>query len=260
MDTSSRRWPATNRVREGSRSWVEATGGIRRLDSNDERLSDGDHPQEPVDQATGPRLRRIVVRRLAGLQVRPGRLLDEALALFADLQGKEPRILVRDRTLVDIAMPVMANGQRLGWIRIGVGQSATAAKLAAITTSGLGKKRWVSNARPAGGMDMMYKSSRLASSRASTALASTASEGVALRYVVANPGTYAFPLQRRKLQPGSRSVRPGVGQGDTRDWSWGMPQGCADWDTWGYGLDDLAGTPRAVRAACACAREERSSS
>ncbi len=75
-----------------------------------------------------------------------------------------------------------------------------------------------------------------------------ASEGVALRYVVANPGTYAFPLQRRKLQPGSRSVRPGVGQGDTRDWSWGMPQGCADWDTWGYGLDDLAGTPRAVRA------------
>lgn len=31
------------------------------------------------------RLRRIVVRRLAGLQVRPGRLLDEALALFADL-------------------------------------------------------------------------------------------------------------------------------------------------------------------------------
>lgn len=33
------------------------------------------------------RLRRIVVRRLAGLQVRPGRLLDEALALFADLRS-----------------------------------------------------------------------------------------------------------------------------------------------------------------------------
>ncbi len=35
------------------------------------------------------RLRRIVVRRLAGLQVRPGRLLDEALALFADLRSRD---------------------------------------------------------------------------------------------------------------------------------------------------------------------------
>ena len=35
------------------------------------------------------RLLRIVVRRLAGLQVRPGRLLDEALALFADLRSRD---------------------------------------------------------------------------------------------------------------------------------------------------------------------------
>lgn len=75
-----------------------------------------------------------------------------------------------------------------------------------------------------------------------------ASEGVAIRYVVGNPGTYAFPLQRRKLQPGSTGVRPGVGQGNTREWAWGMPKGCAEWDEWGYGLDNLAGTPRALRA------------
>ena len=44
------------------------------------------------------RLRRIVVRRLAGLQVRPGRLLDEALALFADLRSRDYDLRKRPST------------------------------------------------------------------------------------------------------------------------------------------------------------------
>ena len=44
------------------------------------------------------RLRRIVVRRLAGLQVRPGRLLDEALALFADLRSSDYDLRKRPST------------------------------------------------------------------------------------------------------------------------------------------------------------------
>jgi hypothetical protein len=71
-------------------------------------------------------------------------------------------------------------------------------------------------------------------------------EGVRLRYVVANPGTYAFPLRRRKLPPGGR-VRPGEGRGETGDWRWAMPKGCAGWDDWGYGLSDLDET-RTLRA------------
>ena len=47
------------------------------------------------------------------------------------------KILVQNHALVDVAMPVLANGKRLGWIRVGVSQSATAARLESITTSGL---------------------------------------------------------------------------------------------------------------------------
>ncbi|MFV8754735.1 hypothetical protein ACNOYE_29665 [Nannocystaceae bacterium ST9] len=75
-----------------------------------------------------------------------------------------------------------------------------------------------------------------------------ASEGIAIRYVVANPGAYAFPLVRRKLPPGRSTVPPGEGPGNTLDWRWGVPKGCEGWDEWGYGLEHLDGNERAVRA------------
>jgi PAS domain S-box-containing protein len=59
------------------------------------------------------------------------------LARFSEFTGSEPRILTRNSQLVDVVVPVTANGDRLGWIRIGVGQSSTAAKLESITTNGL---------------------------------------------------------------------------------------------------------------------------
>jgi len=73
--------------------------------------------------------------------------------------------------------------------------------------------------------------------------------GVSIRYVSANPGAYAFPLIRRKLPPGQSTVRAGIGAGDTLDWKWGVPKGCANWDRWGYGLEGLQDNERAVRAA-----------
>ena len=59
------------------------------------------------------------------------------LATFSDLLDPEPRILLRNRALVDVVVPVLANNKRLGWVRIGVGQSATADQLQNIGTDGL---------------------------------------------------------------------------------------------------------------------------
>lgn len=45
--------------------------------------------------------------------------------------------LTRSVALADAAQPVRVNDQTIGWVRVGVSQSATASKLAAITQSGL---------------------------------------------------------------------------------------------------------------------------
>ncbi len=74
-------------------------------------------------------------------------------------------------------------------------------------------------------------------------------EGVEIRYVVANPGVYAFPLQRRKLPPGKDRVPAGAGQGDTLDWRWDVPRGCKGYDEWGYGMTKLWDSARGRRAA-----------
>ena len=74
-------------------------------------------------------------------------------------------------------------------------------------------------------------------------------EGIAVRYMPANPGGYAFPLPVRKMPPGQRSVPPGPGRGDTRTWRFGAPRGCKDHDEWGAGLSELEGSDRATRAA-----------
>jgi hypothetical protein len=76
-------------------------------------------------------------------------------------------------------------------------------------------------------------------------------EGIHIRYMPANPGLYAFPMQVRKLPPGQSTVRPGPGRGDTHDWRWAAPRGCEGYDNWGYGLGALSkrDSDRAMRAA-----------
>ncbi len=58
-------------------------------------------------------------------------------ARFAATEGTQPRILVSTQALADVALPVMMGQNRIGWVRVGVAQSATASKLAAISRSGL---------------------------------------------------------------------------------------------------------------------------
>ena len=47
------------------------------------------------------------------------------------------QVLVRSKALADVLVPVVLNRDSLGWVRVGVSQSATATKLDAITYSGL---------------------------------------------------------------------------------------------------------------------------
>lgn len=49
----------------------------------------------------------------------------------------KPAILFRNRDLVDVVAPIMANSTQLGWVRIGVGQGANSGKLESITITGL---------------------------------------------------------------------------------------------------------------------------
>lgn len=58
-------------------------------------------------------------------------------AQFGTTVGTQPRILVSTQALADVALPVMIGQDRIGWVRVGVAQSATASKLAAISRSGL---------------------------------------------------------------------------------------------------------------------------
>jgi PAS domain S-box-containing protein len=48
----------------------------------------------------------------------------------------ELTILSRSPTLIDVASPVMVAGRHVGWVRIGVGQTAASAQLAKLTRSG----------------------------------------------------------------------------------------------------------------------------
>lgn len=56
---------------------------------------------------------------------------------FGAVVGKRPHLLVHSQALADVVLPVVVNQDRIGWVRVGVSQSATASKLAAITQSGL---------------------------------------------------------------------------------------------------------------------------
>ncbi len=51
--------------------------------------------------------------------------------------GRQPQVLVNTPALADVVVPVMVNQGQIGWVRVGVSQSSTASKLAAITHSGL---------------------------------------------------------------------------------------------------------------------------
>ncbi len=67
-------------------------------------------------------------------------LRGQFLADFADIaisNDPKPQLLAHSQALADVVMPVLVNQDRIGWVRVGVSQSATANKLAAITQSGL---------------------------------------------------------------------------------------------------------------------------
>lgn len=56
---------------------------------------------------------------------------------FGKVVDPQPKLLLRSEAMADVVMPVSVNQDRIGWVRVGVSQSATATKLAAITQSGL---------------------------------------------------------------------------------------------------------------------------
>jgi len=56
---------------------------------------------------------------------------------FSQATARGLQTLANSRTLADVAVPVEVNGERLGWVRVGVSQSATAQGLRAIVTDGL---------------------------------------------------------------------------------------------------------------------------
>jgi len=59
------------------------------------------------------------------------------LPQFAGAVPGQGQILAQTDELVDVVTPVMANQQRLGWVRVGVGQSKAAARLESISRSGV---------------------------------------------------------------------------------------------------------------------------
>ncbi len=76
---------------------------------------------------------KIVAHDQSGLR---GQYLADS-ARFGDVVDSSPQLLVRSSVLADVAVPVLVHGDRIGWVRVGVSQSATATQLAAITQSGL---------------------------------------------------------------------------------------------------------------------------
>lgn len=74
-------------------------------------------------------------------------------------------------------------------------------------------------------------------------------EGIALRYMPANGGGFAFPTGARKLPPGQTTVRRGAGSSDNHSWRFARPRGCEGYDDWGFGLGDIASHERLTRAA-----------
>ncbi|MDD2880008.1 MAG: EAL domain-containing protein [Rhodoferax sp.] len=76
---------------------------------------------------------KIVAHGQPGLR---GQFLADA-DRFAVAVDPSPQLLVRSSTLADVVVPVLVQRDRIGWVRVGVSQSATATRLAAITQSGL---------------------------------------------------------------------------------------------------------------------------
>ncbi|BAZ93075.1 signal transduction protein [Thiohalobacter thiocyanaticus] len=94
-------------------------------------------------QASYPGLRYAMVVRPHGRVVahtdrsKAGLYLQDRLSrsLFDD--RPEPRLLLANRELVDTAYPIVANGELVGWARVGISQSAITAGLWGITRDGI---------------------------------------------------------------------------------------------------------------------------
>ena len=70
----------------------------------------------------------------------PGRVglyVDDVQTLVAAPTEAGAVLLSKNQALVDVAMPVKANGRGIGWARVGLGQGETAARLHAVTQDGL---------------------------------------------------------------------------------------------------------------------------
>jgi len=76
---------------------------------------------------------KIVAHGQPGLR---GQFLADTARFTSDAQAS-PQLLVRSSALADVVVPVLVQHDHIGWVRVGVAQSVTATKLAAITRSGL---------------------------------------------------------------------------------------------------------------------------
>ena len=66
-----------------------------------------------------------------------GKYLSDPISLSMLKSSPEIRILVNNASLIDVAVPVYANDQPIGWARVGIGQTHVSAGLQAITRDGL---------------------------------------------------------------------------------------------------------------------------
>jgi len=66
-----------------------------------------------------------------------GKYLSDPISLSMLKSSPENRILVNNASLIDVAVPVYANDQHIGWARVGIGQTHVSAGLQAITRDGL---------------------------------------------------------------------------------------------------------------------------
>ncbi|MGE5492525.1 MAG: response regulator, partial [Actinomycetota bacterium] len=66
-----------------------------------------------------------------------GRYVADPVSLALQDGSPEARVLVDTPSLIDVAAPVLEEGRRVGWVRIGVGQDSTRAAVANVVRNGL---------------------------------------------------------------------------------------------------------------------------
>lgn len=67
-----------------------------------------------------------------------GKYVADPISLALRSKAAEAQILVDSPDLIDVAIPVFEQGQRLGWVRLGIGQEGTRRALSDVVAYGLG--------------------------------------------------------------------------------------------------------------------------